>query len=106
MIPRDLSNPAYVFVPEDRAQELPALYATQNEVDPIAHLKFFTPDSCWTWYCLEYDPQQRLCFGLVVGHEREVGYFSLDELETVRGPLGLPIERDLYWEPTRLSECP
>ncbi len=39
MIPRDLSNPAYVFVPEDHAQELPALDATQNEVDPIADLK-------------------------------------------------------------------
>jgi hypothetical protein len=44
-----------------------------------------------------------LFFGLVVGQERELGYFSLSELETVRGPLGLPIERDLSFKPCPLS---
>lgn len=34
----------------------------------------------------------------------ELGYFSLSELEKVRGPLGLRVERDLYWEPKPLSE--
>ena len=31
----------------------------------------------------------------VDGFEKELGYFSLRELESARGPLGLPIERDL-----------
>ena len=31
--------------------------------------------------------------------EEEWGYFVLSELESVRGPLGLEIERDLYFEP-------
>ena len=44
-----------------------------------------------------------LFFGLVDGHEAELGYFSLLELENARGPLGLRIERDLWWKPTRLS---
>ena len=26
------------------------------------------------------------------------------ELEEVRGPMGLPIERDLYWQPKTLEE--
>ena len=43
-------------------------------------------------------------FGLVDGFEKELGYFSLAELEAVRGPLGLPIERDLYWKPKTLEE--
>ena len=43
-------------------------------------------------------------FGLVFGHEREYGYFLLSELEEVRGPLGLPIERDLYFKPKPLAE--
>lgn len=34
----------------------------------------------------------------------ELGYFSLTELEAVRGPLGLPIERDLYFKPATLNE--
>jgi hypothetical protein len=43
-------------------------------------------------------------FGLVFGHEREFGYFLLSELESVNGPLGLPIERDLYFQPKTLQE--
>ena len=43
-------------------------------------------------------------FGLVYGHEREFGYFLLSELEEVRGPMGLPIERDLHFKPKTLAE--
>jgi hypothetical protein len=37
------------------------------------------------------------------GFEKELGYFSLAELLTNRGKLGLEIERDLYFTPCRLS---
>ena len=78
----------------------------------VAYAKFFTPSSNWSWYCLEGQPVlsesgQEIdfeFFGLVDGHERELGYFVLSELEEVRGPLGLPIERDLYWQPKTLAE--
>ena len=43
-------------------------------------------------------------FGLVEGHEKELGYFVLSELEEVRGPMGLPIERDLHFKPKTLEE--
>jgi hypothetical protein len=81
MIPRDPSNPAYDFIPDEVASSLPTLYACEKVDDPIAQLKFFIPDGSWTWYLLEFDPEQRLAFGLVIGHERELGYFSLQELE-------------------------
>lgn len=93
------------LLPDDIAATLPPLYATENEDDPPARVKFFMPDSSWTWYVTELDPTERRCFGLVIGHERELGYFLLTELEKVRGPLGLPIERDLSFEPTPLSQC-
>ena len=73
--------------------------------DALAHVKLFTPDSNWTWYATEYDPEQRLFFGLVIGFEQELGYFTLDELEAARGPLGLPIERELHFEPKPLKDC-
>ena len=57
--------------------------------------KFFTPDSNWTWYATEFDGEDTF-FGLVCGHETELGYFSLSELRSVKGPLGLAIERDLH----------
>ncbi len=52
----------------------------------------------------QYSPAERLCFGLVDGFEQELGYFSVDELEQVTGPLGLHVERDLYWTPCPLSQ--
>jgi len=89
---------------------LPPLGSTDGQLGAaVALVKLFTPDGSWTWYLTEHDPVERLAFGLVVGHEVELGYFSVDELEGVRGPLGLPIERDLYWRPRPLAvlaECP
>ncbi len=89
--------------PEEAATRMPALYATEREADPLAVARFFTPDSNWTWYGFEYDPTAGLFFGLVEGLEQEWGYFSLDELIQAHGPLGLPIERDLYFQPTPRS---
>ena len=40
----------------------------------------------------------------VVGLDVEIGYFSLRELQSVRGSWGLPIERDLSFEPKSLRE--
>ena len=70
----------------------------------MAQVKFFTPDSFWTWYAVEYNPECKLFYGLVDGFEKEVGYWGLEELETAKGPLGLKIERDLYFNPTPLRE--
>jgi hypothetical protein len=81
---------------------LPPLYGTENQDDPMVWAKFFAPWSGWSWCATEFD-QEDLFFGLVVGLEEELGYFSLRELESVRGPGGLRIERDLYFEPTPLS---
>ena len=78
---------------------------SQEEVrDPIIIAKYFTPDSCWSWYATEYDADQQLFFGLVHGLDFELGYFSLIELEEARGSLGLPVERDLHFDECRLSE--
>lgn len=51
-------------------------------------LKFFTPDSGWTWYVTEGEEEDGdfRFFGFVVGFEKEWGYFVLSELEGARGP--------------------
>jgi hypothetical protein len=103
--------------PESQAQ-LPHLYSQERKgLDALAQVKFFTPDAGWTWYASEGSPVDEdgyyntdkekvdfFFFGLVVGQETELGYFSLSELEQGRGPLGLPIERDLDFHPTSLRE--
>ena len=86
-------------------RKLPALNATDGQnYEAVAQVKFFTPWTQWTWYATEYDPATRQFFGLVDGLERELGYFNLGELEEIVGPLGLKIERDLYFPPTKLQD--
>ena len=87
----------------DLRTQLPQLYSQEEVDDPKAIAKYFTPDSNWTWYATEFDGKDTF-FGLVDGSEWELGYFSLAELESVRGPFGLGVERDLWFEPTPISE--
>ena len=86
---------------------LPPLRSLESKgADAVAHLKLFTPDSGWTWWITEGAPEgdDFMFFGLVEGLEKELGYFSLSELQSVRGPLGLGVERDLYWQPKTLRQ--
>jgi hypothetical protein len=81
---------------------------SQEEVkDPLIIAKYFNPSGAGTWYATEYNPEERIFFGYVSifgDLNDEWGYFSLEELESVRGPLGLGIERDLYFGEKRASE--
>ena len=87
-------------------QTLPPLYSQENAEDATVHAKYFTSSSNWTWFVTEGTQQEDgfLCFGYVIGLEEEWGYFLMSELEAVRGPMGLPIERDLYFRPGLFSE--
>jgi hypothetical protein len=63
-------------------------------------VKLFTLDAQCTWLLTELDPDGGLAFGLCdlgMG-EPELGYVSLAELATVRGKLGLTVERDRHFE--------
>lgn len=91
-----------LLLTDELRRTIPPLYTCENDPNPVVRAKFFTPDSSWTWYVLEFDGQDTF-FGLVVGFEVELGYFSLSELESVRGPLGLPVERDRHFQPRPLS---
>ncbi|MCL4264781.1 MAG: DUF2958 domain-containing protein [Anaerolineae bacterium] len=79
----------------------------EDAEDPIIVAKFFNPSGAGTWYATAYYPTERLFFGYVSifgDWNDEWGYFSLEELQTVKGAFGLGIERDLYWTEKRASE--
>ncbi|RDD95233.1 DUF2958 domain-containing protein [Acidovorax sp. BoFeN1] len=68
--------------------------------DPLPVVKLFTPNAGATWLLTEIDPDDPdRAFGLCdLGQGfPELGYVSLQELESLRGRWGLPIERDLYF---------
>jgi hypothetical protein len=101
------------LLPQEIRTKLPPLHGQESKGGKaIAYIKWFTPSSSWTWYVTEGSPEKDqdgnvadyTLFGLVDGLEKELGYFRLSEIESVRGPMGLPIERDLWWEPKTLEE--
>ena len=64
-------------------------------------VKLFNPCGAGTWLVTELDPEEpSIAFGLAdLGFgSPEMGSFSLEELEAFKGPFGLGIERDLYFE--------
>ena len=85
-------------------KRVPPLGATENDSDPIAVCRLYTPGSHWSWYVTEYDHETREAFGLVHGEYEELGLFNLDELESLRGPAGQMIQLDPNWKPRRISE--
>ncbi len=111
--------PKLMLLTRELEQTLPPINSGSN----VARVKYFTPWSNWTWYAAEAsaeledgsevalnDPRARnrvdvMFWGLVFGHEKEYGYWRLSELNEVRGPMGLTIERDLYFVPTPLDQC-
>ena len=60
--------------------DLPALYSTEHDPDPLVRACYVHPVTGWRWFVTEYD-SDRLFFGLVVGFEVELGYFDRVELE-------------------------
>jgi len=101
------------LLPKEIREILPPLYSQDGKGGKaVVYVKYFTPSSSWTWFATEgesvLDDSGKEVdfkfFGLVEGHEKELGYFVLSELEEVRGPMGLPIERDLHFKPKTLEE--
>ena len=81
------------LLPDDVASTLPPLipgHWVEWMPEPIAHLKFFAPDTCWRWYVTKFDPSQRLCFGPLT---------RLDHTDS-------GASRSTSWKPRPLSQCP
>ncbi len=84
----------------------PRLYAQEAKGDEaLVHVKLFDPTGSWTWFITEFDPTNNTAFGLVNGHEAEVGYIDLNELANVSGRMGIGIEIDMHFKPQTLAAC-
>lgn len=72
----------------------------QEDFDPHPVAKLFTPDAGATWLLTELDPDDpSTAYGLCdlgLGAP-ELGSVSLHEIAAIKGPLGLPVERDLHF---------
>jgi hypothetical protein len=102
-----------ILLPPDLRAALSAnaLASRDGRLDPVPMVKLFNPLGAGTWLATElYDDGDTL-FGLAdLGFGcPELGTFSLSEIERIRLPFGLAIERDIGFATTsRLSvwaEC-
>jgi hypothetical protein len=88
-----------ILLPDELRARLRAEARASAEVlghDPCPIAKFFNPIGAATWLVTELGQDGDSLFGLVdLGFGcPELGYFSLREIEGIRLPYGLRIERD------------
>lgn len=86
--------------------EYPLYSQDGKRKEAVAVAKLFLPQGAWTWYITEANLETGELYGICVNGEgdAEYGYFSLQELTTIRTRLGLGIERDTAFEPTQLKD--
>jgi hypothetical protein len=97
----------HVLIPAEFRERLlanGARSAAGEDIDPIPVVKLFTPDANATWLLTEINPDAPdIAFGLCclgLGSP-ELGSVSIFEISSVRGPMGLPVERDQHYRETR-----
>ena len=81
------------------------IYSQDNKGgEAVAVCKFFLQG--YTWYVLEANKNGNdyEFFGIVDGEYKEYGYFTLSELQSLRGRWGLTVERDMYFKPTQVKD--
>ena len=90
------------LIPKNLLNRIPILYETEEQNNPIAYVKLFLDG--WTWFITEISIDNNICFGYVISpFGAELGYFSLEEIKSIKGSLGIGVERDLSFKPTKLS---
>lgn len=91
------------LIPDNLRAALLATGALMEKPDPVPLLKLFNPIGPGRWLITEMDANGDTLFGLcdLDQGSPELGCVSLAELMAVRLPLGMRIERDIYFR-TRL----
>ncbi|MBZ9763331.1 DUF2958 domain-containing protein [Mesorhizobium sp. CA8] len=88
-----------ILITDELRARLMANGAADTETDHVPVVKLFNPTGAATWLLTELDADGDTLFGLCdlgFGYP-ELGSVSLAELGAVKGPLGLGIERDVYF---------
>lgn len=90
-------------------KQIPPMYTNEDipVEEQVVVAKFFAPWSAYTLYVTEgaEEDDDYIFYGLVTGLvEDEFGYTSLSEMESVRGPYGFYIERDIHFTPAKIKD--
>lgn len=92
------------FLNKRDRERLPPLYSQEKNRNPKAQVHYFDVFSKWHWYAIEFDGKD-LFFGLVLGLEEELGYFSLsDFIELNETSKKTYIVKDSKFKPQSIKE--
>lgn len=96
---------------KELASAIPKLGSTEEVKNPKIVAHYFNPFGNGDWYVLEGEEQTNgdwLFYGYVKSplspEYDEYGYFTLNQLKSVRLYGGCGIERDLYWTKKTVEE--
>ena len=94
-----------VLIPQSLYEQYKDCYQEHENlwIETLLRCKIFDPCSWRTWYVADYDPTTEEAFWYVDGLDSERWSFSIQELQWYKWPLGIWLERDLYFTPTTLS---
>ena len=90
---------------EERFKKFPLYSQDGKGKQALCLAKFFLCLGAWTWYILEANVDEGIAYGIVISQngEGEYSYINLSELQGLRTRMGLTVERDLFFEPERIS---
>ncbi len=88
---------------EDKRQ-IPRFEMTMGALDPMVHVVFHMPMLDWTWYVIEYNGKNEV-FALEERERTKWGFYDLNELQDLRGPFGLRVQRAQHYLPMPLGQA-
>jgi hypothetical protein len=97
-------RPAYRYI---RTSDRLPTYAELGDrplAEITAKIRLFNPTGIGTWWIAAYHPEDGNAWGVAELQCREIGSFSMVELVEFRGRMGLPIERDLHYQPVSIAQ--
>ena len=79
-------------------------YDEGSDMEQMVVAKYFNPTGNGTWYLMNLADDEDYAWGIVDMFAIEMGSFSMRELQGIKLPLNMGIERDKYFEPIKASE--
>ena len=101
-----------LLINKEKLEALPLLKDLGNKIDGNTKvpLKIFNPLGAGTWFIIAVDEDEKIhnnetkqfhqmiLYGVCCINEPELGRVSLNELEEIKLPFGIGLERDTSWD--------
>ena len=94
------------LLPHELGVQIPKLYRTRQEPDPMVWVRFCSPIGNWRWYIIECEQVDRVLifYGWMIHSAERGGRFIRTDLASMRAYFGISIERDPAFVAWQLSE--